>query len=124
MTKEQLFNHFPFLSDCEEYDTKKVNDFDKSKKDVKTLFTLPDWLKEFDWLPKWKRENKDTEISYIVSKTKKPMFYWFYKNEVIICFYDEEKDLYYEMLYHKWGKKITLQMIVVLEDLDWSGASA
>lgn len=116
MKREEIIKCFPFLENCEEYDTEKIKYFDDHLEIVKSLFPFPKFLKGIDWLPAYKREDKNNEIDYIELRKKEPVCYWQEKNEIIIVYYDAEKDLYYEMLYRKEKKEMLLEAILVLED--------
>ena len=119
MNKIELLKHFPFLDKCKKITADETYEFENDKKTLNTYFTLPAFLRDCDWLPKWKREMNDTKIASILAEEKQPMYYWSLGNEIVIFYYDKKNELYYEILYEilyaKNKTDISISAIVVMK---------
>ena len=116
MKEEIIFKYLPFLENVTRYDTDQVKEFEDNLKVVGTRFTLPSFLESIDWLPKYEREESNTQIDYILVKDKLPLAWWSYKEDLILVFFDYELSLYYEALYHYYKSGFSVQVVMIFRE--------
>ena len=98
--KKYILEHLDSLSDINYMKPENVRSYEEEFEIIKVRFTLPKYLEKIDWLPKYKREVINTEIKSVEYAEKQLLHWSATDNGFILFYYDPEKNLYYEMLYH------------------------
>lgn len=116
MTKDKMLKLFSFLEADKEISQKEEKEFEESLQEVQTRFAMPVFLKQYDWLPKHKREASDNDIAKVLSSNDKSTLYhwsWCSQTKDLVITYYEKKSKYYQVVLYDCSTNMPRMSVVM-----------
>ena len=110
-TYENIVKNFPILNKDNFITVKAEKEFEEDLEITAINFTLPDFLKDYDWLPEYKRDMSNIEIEHVLNKEKELVHWTYLARSLIIVFKDSDE--YYIILYNGYENDFFLGTVMI-----------